>query len=101
MKILAATETPYGRTRYIVDLESTELNCLTILSQYSDLPVKNAKGEKVKLDKDKLKAGDEIEIDEVKTRAENIQTFLAGRNETVAHMTQLKGAITKLQNSLP
>lgn len=100
MKILAATTVNYGRTRYIVELNSDELASITTFHGYAEVPVTGADGVHTKRDKDKLIAGDEISEEVSKETITLIRTLIDDSAVIATASGTIRGSLTKIQNAL-
>jgi len=101
MKILAATPVQYGRTVYIAELTAEEITALTALSPYETIPVKSVTGQNHDRDRDKMQLGDEIDPAIARKAIDEIHDFRKAREEIAKSCNTLRGALTKLQHTLP
>lgn len=101
MKILSATPASHGRTTYIAEFDADELNAMLCLAGYAEHEVKTKDGANMKRNQDRLERGDVIDPATLFKLRDNIQMFLNERSKIQSFMSQLKGALTKLENTLP
>jgi len=97
MNILAATKQQYKDTKYIVELESSELTALLTLSSYSDIPSVDKDGNKLTRKRDEMQSGDVILSSLITKTEEEIRQLREQKSEMDKAFSTLRGAMTKVQ----
>lgn len=98
MNILAATKQQYKDTKYIVELESSELTALLTLYSYRDIPTVDKDGNKITRKKDEMQSGDVIESSLITKTEQEIRELRSQKSEMDRAFSALRGAMTKVQN---
>jgi magnesium-transporting ATPase (P-type) len=101
MKILAATKQSYSRSVYIVELDASELSALNATHTYSKLEVTRVDGSKASVGQDDLLSGDVIEKSVAEKALADVLVLKASKEEIAKSAAVMRGAITKLLNTLP